>query len=440
MLVKLPKEVSRVLSRLKDAGFEAYVVGECVRDSVLGKRPYGWDVTTNANINQLTEVFPEAEVFSKKFGVVRLEYIEEIENKEGEVQGEEGIIIDISTYRKDAVYSNGLLTDASMAETIEDDLSHRDFTINAIAENGTDLCDVFQGRDDIRKKLVRTVGDANLVFKADPIKMFRAIRIASELGFDLHKSAYEAIVANADLAETVDPNKVRDEFMMTMTGVEAGKGLNMLLDTGLIAAVLGQKVLNGLTKREMQDLTELSKKIDKTQPVMERRLGLFYACIDRKRSLPAIERMNYDEHTNMLVTDAATLMPKFYFTQTKVAIKKFIYEHGWERYNYLASMEKAQRIVFEYFNDTKIKSKMYVLDEIAMYREPIFPEDLAIDANDLVEAGICKPEKAEAILKMLVEELHTYPRKNTRDKLMKLAKVYSKNKIAAWFRGIHFFK
>ena len=100
-------------------------------------------------------------------------------------------------------------------------------------------------------------------------------------------------------------------------------------------------------------------------------------------------------------------------------------------------MEKAQRLIFEYFSDTKIKSKMYMLEEIKKFREPIFPEDLKIDANDLAEAGICKRENAEKVLRMVTEEVHTHPRKNTREQLLKLAKVYSKNKIAAAFRGIH---
>ena len=438
MLVRLPKEVGKVMTRLQEAGFEAYVVGECVRDSILGRKPFGWDVTTNAGLEELKAVFPEAEVFSEKFGVIRLEYIEEAK-VDGEVV-EVGVIVDVAPYRKDAKFANGLLVDSSRAETIADDLSHRDFTINAIAENHTELADAFEGKDDIRKKIVKTVGDADRMFKEDPIKMIRAIRLCAELDFDLHKGAYDAIVANKELLETADPKKVREEFKMLMTGDAAGKGLNMLLDTGLVATILGPDILNRLTKREMQDLTVLSQNIDKTQPVTERRLGLFYACIDKKRSKPAIERLNYDEKTKQHLIDAVTDMAKLYFTATAPALKKFIYERGWERYEYLANLEKAQRIIFEYFSDTKIMSKMYLLEDIKKYREPIFVEDLFIDANDLVEAGICKPEKADALLKMLVEECHMHPRKNTRAKLLELAKTYSKNKVLAWFRGIHFAK
>ena len=100
-------------------------------------------------------------------------------------------------------------------------------------------------------------------------------------------------------------------------------------------------------------------------------------------------------------------------------------------------MEKAQRIVFSYDSETKIRSKIFMLDEIHKFGEPIFPEDLKIDANDLIEAGICDRDKAQKILNMLTEEIHTHPKKNTREQLLKLAKVYSKNKVAAALRGIH---
>lgn len=438
MLVKLPREVGKVMTRLQEAGFEAYVVGECVRDSILGRKPFGWDVTTNATLEDLKNVFPEAEVFSEKFGVIRLEYIEEAK-VDGEMV-EVGVIVDVAPYRKDAKFANGLLVDSTRAETIEDDLSHRDFTVNAIAENHSTLADAFDGKEDIRKKLIRTVGDADKMFKEDPIKMIRALRLCSELGFDLHKGAYDAIVANYKLLETADVNKIREEFKLLMAGEAAGKGMNMLLDTGLVAIILGEDILQKLTKREREDLTLLSENIEKTQPVTERRLGLFYACIDKKRSKPAIERLNYDEKTKQHLIDAVTDMAKLYFTATGPALKKFIYERGWERYEYLASLEKAQRIIFEYFSDTKILSKIYLLEDIKKYREPIFVEDLFIDANDLVEAGICDREKADKILKMLVEECHIHPRKNTREKLLELAKTYSKHKIIAWFRGIHFAK
>ena len=118
-------------------------------------------------------------------------------------------------------------------------------------------------------------------------------------------------------------------------------------------------------------------------------------------------------------------------------LKKFIYERDMDRYNYLANLEKAQRIVFDYDSETKIKSKMYLLEEIHALGEAIFVEDLAIDGNDLIEAGICNSDdEAEKMLSMLVEKIHIKPNLNKRSELLKLAKLYKRNKLAAMTRGI----
>ena len=118
-------------------------------------------------------------------------------------------------------------------------------------------------------------------------------------------------------------------------------------------------------------------------------------------------------------------------------LKKFIYERDMDRYNYLANLEKAQRIVFDYDSETKIKSKMYLLEEIHALGEAIFVEDLAIDGNDLIEAGICSSdEEVGKMLSMLVEKIHIKPNLNKRSELLKLAKLYKRNKLAAMTRGI----
>ena len=173
MLVRLPKEVGKVMTRLQEAGFEAYVVGECVRDSILGRKPFGWDVTTNATLEDLKTVFPEAEVFSEKFGVIRLEYIEETKI-DGETV-EVGVIVDVAPYRKEAKYSNGLLVDSTRAETIADDLSHRDFTINAMAmDKNMKVIDLFDGLNDLKKGIIRTVYEPQRRFTEDALRMLRA--------------------------------------------------------------------------------------------------------------------------------------------------------------------------------------------------------------------------------------------------------------------------
>ncbi len=423
-MIKMPKEVNKILQTLQGSGFEAFAVGDCVRGSLLGDNPYGWDIATSADREKLKELFPEAEVVNKKYGIIRLEYIDELYDQDNNFLGEEGVIIDVSPYR------NG--------STVEAQLTGKDFTINAIADSPYKVVDPYGGRDDIRKKLIRTIGDAESQFMAYPIQMIRAVRYAAQYGFDLHKSVYDAICKHYALLDTIDVKLLRDEFFELIGAPHAGKGLSMIMDTGILKVILGEDAVAHLSKREMNDLTALCQNVDKTHQVPERRLGLFYTVVDKKRAMPSIEKLQFDPELKQHLEDAVKDMAKLYFIAQKPELKKFIYRKGWERYNYMASLEKAQRIVFDYFNETKIKSKMYLLDEIKMYKEPIFEEELAIDGNDLMEAGICgTPEEAAKMLTMLIEEMHVHPKKNTRSDLLALAKKYKNFKFLAWTRGTH---
>lgn len=426
-MVKMPKEVNKIMKTLEGAGFEAFVFGDCVRDSLLGKDFFGWDIATSATGEEICAIFPDGKVVNEKFSILRLEYIDEILDENGDFAGEEGIIVDIVPYRSE--------------KNIEAQLERKDFTINAIADSPNRIVDPYHGREDIKNKLLRTVGDADKQFAENPIQMMRAMRYAGEYGFDLHRSVYEAICKHYMLLDTVKRETLRDEWIALMGSDFAGKALSMVMDTGTLNVILGEDAVAHLSKREMSDLTVLCQNIDKTQTVAERRLGLFYSVIDKKRALPSIEKLKYDDELRLHLEDAVLDMAKLYFVARKPELKKFIYNKGWDRYNYMASLEKAQRIVFDYFNETKIKSKMYLLDEIKMYREPIFEDDLAIDGNDLMEAGICKTsEDAAKMLKMLVEELHVHPKKNTRNELFALAKKYKAFKPLAWTRGIHWIR
>ena len=426
-MIKLPKEVAKIMKTLTDAKQEAFAVGDCVRDALLGRKPFGWDIATNASLDKLKELFPEAQVHSQKYSILRMEFIEEHYDDEGKFAGEDGIIVDIGTYRR------GGLT---FSDKIEDEVARRAFTINAIADNPYKIIDPYNGREDIKMKLIRTTRPAEELFREDPIQMMKAIHYAAELDFDLTKDVFEAIANNYRLLESVSIDKIRDEFTETITASHGGKGLNMIMDTGILNIILGADVVARLSNREKSDLMILSQNIDKTYQVPERRLGLFYTCVSRKKAAPSIDKLNFDSATYQHLTDAIRDMAKLYFTAQPEELKRFIYERGWDRYQYLANLEKAQRIVFDYHSDTKIKSKMYMIDEFKRKGEAVFVEDLAIDANDLIEAGICTTDNAGKMLSMLVETIHVKPNLNDYKELLKLAKKYKKSKFAAMTRGV----
>lgn len=438
-MIKLPKEVARIMKTLTDAKQEAFAVGDCVRDALLGQKPIGWDIATDAGFDKLRELFPEAKVLSETYSILRMEFIEERYDDEGKFAGEDGIIIDVGTYRKRAA---GVQADQAGAapvqfsDQVEDDVARRAFTINAIADNPYQLVDPYNGREDIKKKLIRTTRPAEEIFCEDPIQMMKAIQYAAELGFDLTKEVFAAISQNYRLLEKVSVDKIRDAFTETLTAAHGGKGLGLILDTGILNIILGDAVVAHLTRREKSDLMVLAENIDKTYQVPERRLGLFYTCVSRKKATPSIDKLNFDAETYQHLTDAVRDMARLYFTAQPEELKKFIYERGWDRYQYLANLEKAQRIVFEYHSDTKIQSKMYMIDEFKRKGEAVFVEDLDIGANDLIEAGICTTDDAGKMLALLVETVHVKPNLNNYKELLKLAKKYKRSKFAAMTRGV----
>lgn len=430
-MIKFAREVKRVIRTLEEKGFEAYAVGGCVRDSLLGIKPLDWDIATSAKLEDLVVIFPEAKVISEKFSVIRMDILDE--SKE-EI---EGIVIDVATFRTDGEYSDKRRPDnVEFINDILEDLKRRDFSMNSIADNGAKFLDPYNGAKDISDRIINTIKNPDYSFKEDPVRMLRAVRFASELNFDLTKEVYQAICDNWKLVSEVGTDRIRQEFMDIMAGDFAGKGLKMLIDTGMINVILGEELVSRFSRREMRDILTLCDNIHKTKPVVSRRLGLLYTTLSKKKAIEAISKMNYGKKINRHLMDAATDMPKLYFITNKNDLKKFIYKHGWERYTYLANLEKAQRLAFDYDSRIKIEGRMHWVNEMKNNGEPIFIEDLKIDGNDLIEAGICKGEEIGKMLTMLVETTHLKPMLNNRIQLLNLAKKYKKNKLAAITRSV----
>ena len=422
-MIKLPKQVKEVIKVLTDKGYAAYAAGLCVRDSLLGNKPTEWDVTTSAGLDVLKEQFPDAKVLSEKYGIIRLTSEE----------GDEEYTVDVAAFRKASAQGDAVFTD-----DVHEDLERRDFTVNALADSGAQFVDDFGGRSDIQAKLVRTVGDAGELFRNDPLRMLKAFRITAELGFDLTKDVYEAIMANHTLIRDLSADKLRREFMAIIGSEHSGKALNMLVDMDVLADIIGEEVAHNLSSREKSDLMIICNNVDKTKPVPERRMGVFLSILSEKKGMKVIDRLGFEGMQRLHMEDVVKDLAAFHFAQQPQIYKKFMYEHApMERSDYLLNLQKALLIIFDYSIETKIKSKMYMLSEMDKFSEPIFIEDLAIDANDLMEAGILDtPEECDKMLHMLIERLHIEPKKNTRNELFKLAKVYKKNKLKAYFRGI----
>lgn len=207
----LPPQVKKALCALKDAGFEAYLVGGCVRDSILGKTPLDYDITTSALPDETEQVFREfkTEETGLAHGTVTVII--------------DGLPIEITTYRVESTYSDNRHPDAVRFTTrIEDDLARRDFTMNAIGYNpDKGMVDIFDGRKDISRGLIRCVGDADLRFKEDALRIMRALRFASVLGFDIEENTRAAAFKNKELLRNISGERLSSELIKLLCGRNA---------------------------------------------------------------------------------------------------------------------------------------------------------------------------------------------------------------------------
>lgn len=232
--VKVPHEIIALMTTLKNAGFEAYVVGGCVRDALLGIVPHDWDVTTNATPDRVQELFPE-HVYENAFGTV------------GVKTGSDDptcAIVEVTTYRVEQGYSDARHPDSVFfARTVSEDLARRDFTVNAIAlavdDNGSviEIIDPFGGQGDNTKKIIRAVGDARTRFGEDALRMMRAVRLSAQLDFTIDIDTQRAISDQAHLLKRISKERVRDEFIKIIMTPRAAWGVQLLESFGLLTFI-----------------------------------------------------------------------------------------------------------------------------------------------------------------------------------------------------------
>jgi tRNA nucleotidyltransferase (CCA-adding enzyme) len=215
----IPNEVSHVTNTLQNARFEAYLVGGCVRDLLLGQKPKDWDITTSAEPKKIIELFPHA-FYENDYGTVG------VVNQE--VQDKSLQVIEVTTYRKDARYSDSRRPDTvSFNTSLEEDLKRRDFTINAIALDASkgQIVDPYKGQEDIARSIINAVGDPDQRFNEDALRIIRAVRLASELNFSVSYETEKSIIKNAENLNKIAIERIRDEFLRIVSCENAMNGI-----------------------------------------------------------------------------------------------------------------------------------------------------------------------------------------------------------------------
>ena len=243
MTINIPDQVKEIATTLQDANFEVYLVGGPIRNILLEKSVKDWDLTSSATPDKMLSLFPDA-FYDNSFGTVGIPL-----NKHTEDQ----MIVEVTTFRTEYGYSDNRHPDKiSWGKNITEDLSRRDFTVNAMAvplvknelifEN---VVDPFSGQKDLEKKIIRAVGNPKERFKEDALRLMRAIRFATQLGFSIEKETLLAITQDASLIQNIASERIKVELMKILESEYPYDGILLLKNTGLLHYILPE-LLEGI--------------------------------------------------------------------------------------------------------------------------------------------------------------------------------------------------
>lgn len=438
-MLTLPDFINQFIDVFKNDGYQIYVVGGAVRDLLLNKHPTNWDFTTNAAPTEILKLFPQA-YYNNIYGTVSLPV-----NKES-------TILEITPFRKEGDYQDFRHPKKiEWAKTIEEDLARRDFTINAIAYDGKKLVDPFNGQSDLRGKLIKAVGDPDKRFKEDSLRLIRAIRFASELGFLIEENTRQSIEKNASLITKISWERIRDEFLKILASDNPAEGILFLRNTKLLSYILpeldycfsipqkspkrhhiydvGTHLVMSLKHCHLKDpitrFATLLHDIGKAETFnKDEKTGLitFYnhEIVGKKLAEKIARRFRLsNKQKEKLVRLVAYHQFSVSEKQTDKAIRRFIRNVGKEYLQDMLSLREADRIGSG-AKPTSWRFELFKKRLIEVQKVPFKITDLKINGHDVMNIlGIKPGPKVGKVLKKIFEQVEEGKLKNERELLLK---------------------
>lgn len=438
----IPKEITTIIEKLRQKGFEAYAVGGCVRDFLRGIEPKDWDITTNGKPHEIQKIFPES-FYTNTFGTVTVK----TNSKNPALKN-----VEITTYRMDINYSDKRHPDKiKFTSSLKEDLARRDFTINAMAM-AIDGCiiDPFNGQKDLKNKLVRAAGDANERFNEDALRMLRAIRFAVQLGFKIEEATFKAIKKISSLLEKISKERIRDEFIKMILSDRPDEAILKLRDTNLINYVIPELTRGigvGQNKHHIYNVFEhsalslkhcKSKKLevrlaallhDIAKPAVKKGEGYsstFYNHdhLGAKFAKNFLKRLHF---SNEIIDKVYTLVYNhmFYYDMgvvTEAAVRRIIKRVGKENLKDLIDLRVADRLGSgaPKAKPYRLRHLEYMMDKVQ--NDPISVKMLKINGDDLMAELKLKPSQTiGAIMDALLAEVIEKPTFNTKKQLIERA-------------------
>ena len=379
MIINIPKEVKTALNTLHANGYEAYIVGGCVRDSIMGIIPSDWDIATSAKPEEVLLCFNDRRTIETgiKHGTVTV-----IINK---------MQIEITTYRIDGEYSdNRRPDDVLFTDKIEFDLKRRDFTINSLAYNKNGIIDLFGGHNDINNKIVKCVGDADERFNEDGLRILRALRFASVLTFYIEENTSDSIHRNKNLLNNISMERINIEFNKLIMGRNFQ---NILLEYREVIEVFLPEIRD-LTKEELEHRFNAMKVLNS----LTLRLSVFLHKINSTDKI--LMNLKYDNKTVKTVKILAENIDEKIYPDP-VNIKRWLNKINYANLNYLIKIKKA---LFDSEYEELTKSEM-IMKEIIAAKQCYSLKTLAINGQDLIDAGMPKGKNIGILLNKVLNEV-----------------------------------
>lgn len=387
-----PKEIINIIRKIESAGYMAWAVGGCVRDSLLGRKPKDYDVASSCPPVTVCALFPRCVKTGAAYGTVTVLT--------------PSMPVEVTVLRQESDYGdNRHPENIKHIDDIKTDLSRRDFTINAMAWHPRrGLSDPFDGQTDLNNRIIRAVGDANLRFGEDALRIMRCLRFSSELNFDIHPSTLEAAIRLAPSLSNISVERITGELCRLITG-ERPELLKTLIDAG------------GLAHCGLSDLQDASK-LALLPPVKEVRLcGLMRLC---RSGLPAGQILRGLRLDNKTIHNVCALLDALDrpLPQDAVSLKRafsLLPPEHWEGHMFLRSV---------LFNENT--SHVLKLAE-KIKKQPWNRSMLAVSGNDIKKLKISGRQIGD-ILSFLLEQVIVNPQLNTKRRLIEIAKEHINGK------------
>jgi len=403
-----------IIKRLNDSGYEALVVGGCIRNLIMGEETHDWDITTKATPEEISRAFKEFKVIpvGKKFGTVTV-----VINH---------INYEVSTFKKNK---------SALTPNLFEDLRHRDFTINALAwreEEG--VIDYFNGLEDIKQKIVRGLENPVERIKEDPLRMLRAVRLACELDFKIDKATLQAIEENSSLIKKVSSERIRDEFTKILLSNYPRRGFKLLHRLGLLRFIMPElQRCAGVSRENLRAGEDLFEHIlgltGNLPPDLNLRLSVLLYNIksisrldERKEIMVKIlQRIRFKNSVIRKVTVLTQENWQAINFSKKMNIRQLAARIGMENLEDIWKLKKAlirESQSSERFKSVEIERAENNIRKTLQERPPVSLKDLAVNGKDLFELGYKEGKEIGLVLKELLNLVLEKPALNQKKILL----------------------